>query len=78
MPTLNIKGFPEELYYHLVKRAKQDHRSVTGEVIYLLEWALGSSQKGKTSILQLRGLGKELWKSIDASQHVDEERTSWE
>ena len=78
MPTLNIKGFPEDLYHMLGKRAKDDHRSLTGEVIYLLEWALKSSQKQKNSVLELRGLGKKFWKNIDAAKHVEEERESWE
>lgn len=78
MPALNIKGFPEELYHLLAKRAKKDRRSLTGEVIYLLEWALDASQTEKGSILQLRGLGKNLWKKVDVIKHIDKERESWE
>lgn len=55
MPTLNIKGFPEELYHILGEKAKADRRSLSGEVIYLLEWAVEAS-KEKKSILQLAGL----------------------
>jgi hypothetical protein len=29
------------------------------------------------SILQLQGLGKELWRDIDAGAHVAQERASW-
>jgi len=29
------------------------------------------------SILELQGLGKELWQNIDAQEYVDQERTSW-
>ena len=78
MPALNIKGFPEELYHILGERAKKDRRSLSGEVIYLLEWALEATEKGKSSILQLRGLGKKQWKNVDASRHVSKERDSWE
>ena len=77
MPTLNIKGFPDDLYRVLGQQAKRDHRSITGEVIYLLERALEESAKEKKSILELRGLGKKLWKEVDVSKHVDTERESW-
>lgn len=78
MTTLNIKSFPEKLYRLLGERAKMDRRSLSGEVIYLLEWAMEATAKKKTSILQLRGLGKKKWKEIDAAKHVDKERESWE
>jgi len=29
------------------------------------------------SILELEGLGKELWRSIDVEQYIKEERDSW-
>lgn len=30
-----------------------------------------------TSILQLQGLGKEIWQGMDAQEYVDRERASW-
>jgi hypothetical protein len=33
--------------------------------------------KTHRSILELQGLGKEIWKNIDAQQYVNEERKSW-
>lgn len=30
------------------------------------------------SILELRGLGKEIWHGIDAQEYVDHERASWD
>lgn len=62
MATLNIKSFPEELYESLGQKAKQDHRSLSGEVIYLLKWAIEASAEEKFSIRQLKGLGKKHWK----------------
>ena len=29
------------------------------------------------SIMELRGLGKEIWEGIDAQEYVNEERASW-
>jgi hypothetical protein len=31
----------------------------------------------RTSILDLQGLGKEIWQGIDAQDYVDRERSSW-
>jgi hypothetical protein len=30
-----------------------------------------------TSILQLQGLGKEIWRDMDAQEYVNQERDSW-
>jgi hypothetical protein len=30
------------------------------------------------SILELQGLGKELWQDIDPAAHVERERASWD
>jgi hypothetical protein len=32
---------------------------------------------GGHSILELRGLGKEIWAGVDPDRYVDEERSSW-
>jgi hypothetical protein len=32
----------------------------------------------KHSILELKGLGKETWESVDAQEYVDRERDSWD
>jgi hypothetical protein len=32
----------------------------------------------RRSILELQGLGKEIWSSIDVQQYIDQERASWD
>jgi dihydroneopterin aldolase len=32
----------------------------------------------RRSILELEGLGKEVWQGIDAQEYVDRERASWD
>jgi len=32
----------------------------------------------KHSVLEFKGMGKELWESIDVEKYIDEERNSWE
>jgi DNA-binding HxlR family transcriptional regulator len=33
--------------------------------------------KPKRSIMELEGLGKEIWHGLDAQEYVDQERASW-
>ncbi|UCG87617.1 MAG: hypothetical protein JSW71_03455 [Gemmatimonadota bacterium] len=74
--TLNIKNFPDGLYRKLQARAKRRHRSVSQEVTNILERAVKSPEA--FSILELKGLGKEYWREVDAVRHVAEERRSWD
>ena len=76
MATLNIKNFPGPLYEKLQERAQREHRSVTQEVIHILDQAL--EEEKSLSIMGLEGLGKELWEGIDAAAHIREERDSWD
>ena len=76
MATLNVKNFPDDLYEALRARARRDHRSVAQEVIHLLGRSLEAPEP--LSILDLQGLGRELWENIDAADHVARERDSWD
>ncbi|MDO8795302.1 MAG: hypothetical protein Q7J25_11850 [Vicinamibacterales bacterium] len=76
MATLNIKNLPDALYRKLQARAKRDRRSVAQEVTHLLSEALEARKP--LSILELQGLGKELWQGLDAGEHVQRERASWD
>ncbi|HTG50646.1 MAG TPA: hypothetical protein VL915_09175 [Gemmatimonadales bacterium] len=76
MATLNIKNLPDRLYRKLQARAKRQHRSVAQEVTHILEEALAEPET--LSILELQGLGKELWNGKDAAEHVESERRSWD
>ena len=76
MATLNVKNVPDGLYRKLQRRAKKGRRSIPQEVTHILERALQEPEI--LSILDLQGLGKECWKDIRASRHVDEERLAWD
>jgi plasmid stability protein len=75
MATLNVKNLPDALYRKLKVRAKRERRSIAQEVMILLTQALEPAAAG--SILELRGLGKELWRGMDAASHVASERAAW-
>ena len=76
MATLNIKNLPDVLYERLKARAKHQHRSVAQEVTVLLEAALAAPSP--LSIMELEGLGRDLWAGIDATAHVEAERAAWD
>lgn len=76
MATLNIKNLPDDLYRKLQARARREHRSVAQEVTRLLERALEEPEP--LSILELQGLGAELWAGVDAADHVEQERGAWD
>jgi plasmid stability protein len=76
MPTLNIKNFPAALYGKLKERARREHRSMAQEVTHILERAL--EEPAQYSILDLEGLGEELWAALEAEDHVERERRSWD
>ena len=75
MATLNVKNLPDTLYRRLKQRARRERRSVAQEVARILENALAAPEP--TSILDIQGLGKDVWHRIDAVKHVRAERRSW-
>ncbi len=76
MAVLNIKSVPDSLYRKLQSRAKRERRSVAQEVIQILDQAL--SEAAPLSILDLQGLGKEVWAGVDAGEYVRRERQGWD
>ncbi len=76
MPNLVVRGMPEELYETLKEKSQEDNRSLNQEVIWILKTFL--KKEKKRSIKELRGLGKDIWKEIDAQEYVNSERESWD
>lgn len=76
MATLNVKNLPDSLYQKLRIRAKRDRRSLAQEVIQILTQA--TEESSPLSILDLKGLGKEIWRDQDPAAFVEQERRSWD
>jgi plasmid stability protein len=76
MATLNIKNLPDGLYRKLRARARRKRRSISQEVTRILEQAIEETEP--LSLLELRGLGREHWAEVEASNHVERERRSWD
>lgn len=76
MATLNIKNVPDALYSRLKSHARRQRRSVSREVIQILDQVLTGT--APLSIMDLRGLGKGVWKNVDPARHVEKERDEWD
>lgn len=67
------------LYDDVLSRAQQlepaDQLRLIQELIARVQRQMAS--KDGRSIRELRGLGKEIWKGIDAQAYVDAERDAW-
>jgi hypothetical protein len=66
-------------YDDILKRAQaeltQEEQQQLSET---LAQCAGRKNGGTHQITDLRGLGKEIWKGVDADQHVARERDSWD
>lgn len=68
-------------YYEILN---QVHRLTPDEQRRLLEELAAIVRRNpverprRHSILELEGLGEEVWRGIDAKKYVDEERDSWD
>jgi plasmid stability protein len=76
MATLNVKNVPDGLYHKLQARARKERRSVAQEVIQILAEVLEAPKP--LSILELKGLGKDIWADVRATDHVARERDAWD
>lgn len=76
MATLNVKNLPDGLYRKLRARAKRERRSIAQEVVSILAAELETQER--RSLLDLEGLGREVWQGVDAAEYVEQERRSWD
>ena len=61
------------------------HSSTIGDPVELEPWIeslktghqSSSEGSGKRSVLELRGLGKDLWRDVDVAEYLNRERDSW-
>ncbi|MCZ7670588.1 MAG: hypothetical protein M5U34_27270 [Chloroflexi bacterium] len=51
MPTLHVRNVPELLYERLRERAQERNRSLSAEVLILLDFALDESEDTQTDLL---------------------------
>jgi hypothetical protein len=68
-------------YQELLEQAKnltpEEQLKLVEDLSILIRQQLKMTSKSKRNILELRGLGKEIWVNIDAQEYVNQERDSW-
>ncbi len=67
----------EEIYQQYVKPLP-DNEKLRLIAKVSSEMAKPEVEKPKRSLLELEGLGKEIWDGIDAQEYVNELRNEWE
>jgi hypothetical protein len=67
-------------YHEVLRRARR--LTSTDQLRLLEELASNLRRQGtaqrRRSILDLQGLGKEIWRDIDAQEYINRERNSWD
>ena len=64
-------------YDEILQRARQE-LSEAEQLKLINDLCRGSTKNGgHHRITELRGLGKELWKDVDPSEYIREERDAW-
>ena len=80
MPILHVRGIPQDLYERVKTQAAIDHRSLTAEVIHLLEQGL-SSELPRQTMAEVLERARQLRESlegqgvqVDSTELVRQER----
>ena len=69
---------PKEEYKDVLDRISRLSRQQKAKLLAQLPSLIRKDDGGpKRSITELKGLGKEIWKGIDAQDYVNQERDSW-
>lgn len=65
-------------YDDVLNRAKRLSPEEQSKLVDELSQFTGKKNGGEHSILDLDGLGKDIWQGVDADRYVAEERDSWD
>jgi hypothetical protein len=68
--------------YHEVRRlaeslTPEEQMQLIEDLSKFIRQRVTLTPKPRRSIMELRGLGKEIWKGIDAQEYVNRERGKW-
>ena len=64
----------DDLLDRVRRLESQEQLRLLGDIAVMLR---RRTSGGPASILELRGLGKEVWDGVDAQEYVERERASW-
>ncbi|MGH8191930.1 MAG: FitA-like ribbon-helix-helix domain-containing protein [Rhodanobacteraceae bacterium] len=58
MPTLHVRNVPDKLYRHIQKIAEDEGRSLTAEVVQLLDHGIRATESRRGAAALLKRIGK--------------------
>ncbi len=71
---------PDTAYYQILNQVQRlspdDQLLLLEDIAALVRQHI--AKRPRRSILELEGLGKEIWEGIDAQEYVNKERSSWD
>ena len=66
----------ENIYREISKLNNKEKKIILSKLI--TEMKLSSQEKEKYSILDIKGVGREIWNGIEAQNYVNDERATWD
>ncbi|GAC1349648.1 MAG: hypothetical protein NVSMB27_24740 [Ktedonobacteraceae bacterium] len=76
MSTYNYHEILDEVLNQAQRLTPEDQLRLVEDLVANIRRQEFSSKKH--SVMEFRGMGKELWKGVDVEKYIDEERNSWE
>jgi hypothetical protein len=65
----------EDIFQNVKSLSRAEQLQLMSELAEYLR--VHAAPEPRISILELQGLGKEIWQGIDAQEYVDRERAAW-
>lgn len=66
----------DRIYRDITRLSRRDKRSLLTRLMTELTQGTGDTSTRHT-ILEIQGVGKEIWEGVDGQEYVDGERSSW-
>jgi hypothetical protein len=70
-------SYYQEVFEQAKHLTPEEQLKLVKDLSILIRQRVTMTPKPMRSILELRGLGKEIWQGIDAQEYVNRERDSW-
>ena len=77
MPDRIYSKAQSDVINRFQKLTPEEQEQLLEEIEAIVRQRVRNTYGPKHSIKELRGLGKELWRSIDVEKYIEEEHNSW-
>jgi hypothetical protein len=68
----------QQVLHQVLKLSPEEQLQLIADLIENIRQTCRIEAKPRYSIMELKGLGKEVWQGIDVDQYIAEERASWD